>query len=73
MMLCNMLPNLMKIHVLTLSYVCVGHPATKTIQITNLESMPFNFAFVEGSCHASSHGTMLKVTPMEGAIQPNSR
>ena len=53
--------------------IVVGHPVTKVMQMTSVESVPFAFSFVEGSCHASSHGTVLKVTPMDGVIQPHSR
>lgn len=47
--------------------------ARETVYLVNNESSPYQFAFVEKSCHCDGHTGQLVVSPMKGTIQPNQK
>ncbi len=47
--------------------------AKETVYLVNNEPSPFQFSFVEKSCHCDGHTGQLVVSPMKGTIQPNQK
>ena len=41
--------------------------------LVNNEPSPYQFAFVEKSCHCDGHTGQLVVSPMKGTVLPNEK
>ncbi|KAK7505819.1 hypothetical protein BaRGS_00003090 [Batillaria attramentaria] len=51
----------------------IGREAMETVYLINNENLPFNFHFVEDSCHSEGYASHIVVEPMFGQIPPKSR
>lgn len=51
----------------------IGREAVETVYLINNENLPFNFHFLEDSCHSEGYASHLVVEPMAGQIPPKSR
>ncbi|XP_035827636.1 hydrocephalus-inducing protein [Aplysia californica] len=54
------------------SIIHAGREAVETIYINSNEETPFNFSFVEDSCHSEGYASHIRVQPMHGQIPPKS-
>ncbi len=59
--------------IIMVSLLCAGTSAKETVYLVNTEKQEYPFAFVEQSLHSEGHTGQLKVKPMSGVIQPNSK
>ncbi|XP_070194710.1 hydrocephalus-inducing protein homolog isoform X4 [Littorina saxatilis] len=51
----------------------IGREAMETVYLINNENMPFNYHFVEDSCHSEGYASHLIVQPISGQIPAKSR
>ena len=51
----------------------IGTECHETVYLVNDESQTYSFSFVETSCYCDGHTAKVKVRPMSGTLQPNSR
>ena len=56
-----------------LSFLLVGTECHETVYLINDEEQPYSFSFVETSCYSDGHAAKVKVQPMSGTLQPNSK
>ena len=59
--------------VINLIYDTSGTECHETVYLINDEAQAYSFSFVETSCYCDGHTARVKVQPMSGTLQPNSR
>ena len=51
----------------------LGSTRRETVYLVNNESTTQSFEFVKKSCYSSGHSARVKVTPLQGTVDPHSR
>ena len=51
----------------------LGTECRETVYLINDEPQTYSFSFVETSCFSDGHTAKVKVRPMSGSLQPNSK
>ena len=51
----------------------IGSECHETVYLINDEPQVYSFSFVETSCFCDGHTARVKVQPISGAVQPNSK
>lgn len=62
-----------KLQLIIYTLFSVGTESHETVYLINDEPHSYSFSFVETSCYSDGHTARVKVQPMSGTLQPNSK